>query len=113
MALWLHFYVIVVTDILVVYNMVAKLKRTIRSFFTKKPKHKLDWNVADFEAAKAWCKTQPHPHNSKQTLWDYVYGTGRIESAEVLAIVNILLKEQDTNSDQDPKYVGHFYKDMD
>jgi hypothetical protein len=73
--------------------MVAKLKRAIRGIFTKRPEQTLTWSVADFEAAKAWCKTQPHPHNSSQTLWDYIYGTGRIESAEVLAIVNKLLNE--------------------
>lgn len=81
--------------------MVAKIKNRIKSLFVKKverPNYVLTWTVADFEAAKAWCKSQPHPHNPKQTLWDYVYGTGRIESAEILEIVNQLLKKLNTDS---------------
>jgi hypothetical protein len=49
-----------------------KIYRFFLSLLYKKPKNKLLWNNKDFESGKRWAKTQPHPLDSKKTLWDYV-----------------------------------------
>ena len=46
--------------------------KNVGKFFVKKPAHLLEWNTQDFETGKRWAMTQPHPYNSKATLWDYV-----------------------------------------
>lgn len=63
------------------------LIRVIRSYFTKKPNRKLLWSVKDFELAKRWAKTQPHPFNKWKTLWDFIYSP-RYDSLEVIHEVN-------------------------
>ena len=46
--------------------------RKILSLFFKKPEGKLSWNKKDYYKGKMWAMTQPHPHDNKKTLWDYV-----------------------------------------
>ena len=43
----------------------------IRSFFVEKQKRKLMWNVADYQYAKKWSKSQKHPYLKLKTLWNY------------------------------------------
>lgn len=45
----------------------------IKSFFSKKPKKKLSWSTSDFELAKNWAKSQPHPKLKDKSLWDFCF----------------------------------------
>lgn len=47
------------------------LKLKILSFFVKKPTREFTWTVEDFELAKKWAKSKPHPFKSNKTLWDF------------------------------------------
>ena len=67
--------------------MLNVLVRKIRSLFAKKPETPLNWNASDFEAGKAWAKSQPHPTDNTKTLWDKV-NSHRLDSGEILAKIN-------------------------
>ena len=45
----------------------------VQSLFVKRPTKKLLWNTDDYEMAKKWAKTQPHPFKKGKTLWDLCY----------------------------------------
>jgi hypothetical protein len=63
------------------------IKRFILGLFYRAPKTILTWSVKDFNRAKMWAKTQPHPHSTYMTLWDYFYNEGD-DSVWVLSKVN-------------------------
>ena len=67
--------------------LLAKTKRFLLRLITRKPKGPLTWTVEDFQAAKAWAKTQPHPRDPKKTYWDYI-NSPWLDSVEQLALVN-------------------------
>lgn len=47
------------------------LKLKFRSLFTENPTEGFSWTIEDFEKAKKWAKSKPHPFTPKKTLWDY------------------------------------------
>lgn len=67
--------------------MVMNLIRWWRSLFSNKPKTPLRWSSQDFEAGKAWAKSQPHPRDNSKTLWDAIY-SDRLDSEEILEKIN-------------------------
>jgi len=67
--------------------------RIIRSWFTKNPTREYRWCPKDFESAKKWAKSQPHPHQINLSLWDYV-SSDRLESEEKLSIINQFVREK-------------------
>lgn len=54
----------------------------------------LTWTVDDFEKAKRWAKSKPHPMNPKLTFWDYIYSKSRYDSAELLCEINKVLTDE-------------------
>ena len=48
-----------------------RIVRKIRSWFVPTPTVPFTWSVEDFEAARKYAKTQPHPENNNQSLWEY------------------------------------------
>ena len=61
----------------------------IKSFFVKKPEHKLTWTPENYEICKRWARTQPHPFIKNKTLWDFVYD--RYESVHTIDNMNKFL----------------------
>jgi hypothetical protein len=51
----------------------CKILMTVKSFFIKRPTKKLTWSYENYEWAKKWARTQPHPFKKNLTLWDFVY----------------------------------------
>ena len=45
----------------------------IKSLFVEKPKEKLSWTPQNYNMAKRWATTQPHPFKRNKTLWDFFY----------------------------------------
>jgi hypothetical protein len=70
------------------------LIRLIRGFFVKRPNRELTWTVKDFNWAKNWAKTQPHPKLKNKTLWDYLNQPWK-DSVDILHEVNMGLKLKD------------------
>ena len=56
--------------------------------FVPAPTKKFTWSVEDFEAAKRWSKTQPHPENDKLSLWEYACRSSFDDSSYILARIN-------------------------
>jgi hypothetical protein len=83
--------------------LIAKIKRFFLRLFTKRPKHKLAWTVEDFQAAKKWAKTQPHPRDPKLTYWDYLNSPWH-DSVEILAAVNQILHVDPMFEDDEEVY---------
>jgi len=83
--------------------MIAKIKRFVLGLFVKKPNVPLNWTVEDFQRAKAWAKTQPHPSNPKLTYWDYIY-SNRVDSVDVLMQVNQYLHVKPTGEIEEEPY---------
>ncbi|MBD45029.1 MAG: hypothetical protein CMC65_07400 [Flavobacteriaceae bacterium] len=65
-----------------------KIVRKIRSWFVPTPTVPFTWSVEDFEAAKKYAKTQPHPENNKQSLWEYAQRSSFDDSSYILARIN-------------------------
>jgi len=61
----------------------------IKSLFVTKPKKPLSWSSQDYERAKNWAKTKPHPYSSTLTLWDHCLDKG--DSALTLHTINKFL----------------------
>lgn len=59
--------------------------RWIFSVLYKKPTVTLTWTVGDFQKAKRYCLSQPHPHKKNSTLWSYLKN---LDSVEILDFVN-------------------------
>ena len=77
-----------------------RIVRKIRSWFTPTPTVPFTWSVEDFEAAKRWAKSQPHPDAPQLSLWDKVNGENRRQdSAYTLAAINLAaFHEADINN---------------
>lgn len=86
-----------------IYTSIARVKRYILSIFTKKPTIPLTWSVEDFQRAKAWAKTQPHPNNPRLSYWDYIY-SNRVDSTDVLMQVNQYLHVKPTDEIEEEPY---------
>lgn len=65
-----------------------RIVRKIRSWFVPTPTIPFTWSVEDFEAAKKYAKSQPHPENDKQSLWDYAQRSSFDDSSYILARIN-------------------------
>ena len=76
-----------------------RIGRKIRSWFVPTPTKPFTWSTEDFETAKRWAKSQPHPDVPQLSLWDKVNGDNqRQDSAYTLAAINLLLfNKQKTN----------------
>lgn len=59
----------------------------IASLLVKKPDHKLEFSVKDFELGKKWAKTQRDPSNPKKSLWERCYDK-RGDSVQTLNNIN-------------------------
>jgi len=68
----------------------GKIITKIRSFFTKTPSSRLEWNVADFKLAERWAKSQPDPRGEFSNLWKRIYSP-RKDSVDILDEINILI----------------------
>lgn len=69
----------------------TKVKLYYRGIMNDTPNRKLTWTVKDFQTAKKWAKSQPHPNKGDLTLWDYIYST-HSSSSEILAQINKRIK---------------------
>ena len=65
-----------------------KIVRKIRSWFVPTPTVPFTWSVEDFEAARKYAKTQPHPENDNQSLWEYAQRSSFDDSSYILARIN-------------------------
>lgn len=65
-----------------------KIIRKIRSWFVPTPTVPFTWSVEDFEAARKYAKTQPHPENNNQSLWEYAQRSSFDDSSYILARIN-------------------------
>jgi len=65
-----------------------KIVRKIRSWFVPTPTVPFTWSVEDFEAARKYAKTQPHPENNNQSLWEYAQRSSFDDSSYILARIN-------------------------
>ena len=65
-----------------------KIIRKIRSWFIPTPTVPFTWSVEDFEAARKYAKTQPHPENNNQSLWEYAQRSSFDDSSYILARIN-------------------------
>ena len=65
-----------------------KIIRKIRSWFIPTPTMPFTWSVEDFEAARKYAKTQPHPENNNQSLWEYAQRSSFDDSSYILARIN-------------------------
>jgi hypothetical protein len=65
-----------------------KIIRKIRSWFVPTPIVPFTWSVEDFEAARKYAKTQPHPENNNQSLWEYAQRSSFDDSSYILARIN-------------------------
>jgi hypothetical protein len=79
-------------------TLIARIKRFLLRLVTRKPSSKLTWTVEDFQAGKAWAKTQPHPNDPKLTYWDYL-NQPWLDSTEQLAAVNQLVHMKSTEDE--------------
>lgn len=70
-----------------------KLIRKVKSIFVPTPTREFTWSVEDFEAAKRWAKTQPHPENNKLSLWEYAQRSSFDDSSYILARINENIKK--------------------
>ena len=71
----------------------------LKSLFTKTPEREFAWTVEDFEAAKAWAKSQPDPEDPSRTLWEKAYASNWNESAHILAEINKQIQIQHEKHD--------------
>jgi hypothetical protein len=83
--------------------MITRIKSFILGLFVKRPNVPLHWTYEDFQRAKAWAKTQPHPSNPKLTYWDYIYSY-RVDSVDVLMQVNQYLHVKPTGEIEEEPY---------
>jgi hypothetical protein len=58
----------------------------IKSLFVKKPKQKLSWTPQNYNMAKRWALTQPHPFIKNKTLWDFFYD--KYETSHTIENIN-------------------------
>ena len=65
-----------------------RIVRKIKSWFIPTPTVPFTWSVEDFEAARRFAKSQPHPENNKQSLWDYAQRSSFDDSSYILARIN-------------------------
>lgn len=65
-----------------------RIVRKIRSWFVPTPTVPFTWSVEDFEAARKYAKTQPHPENNNQSLWEYAQRSSFDDSSYILARIN-------------------------
>jgi hypothetical protein len=79
-------------------TLISRIKRFLLRLVTRKPSRKLTWTVEDFQAGKAWAKTQPHPKDPKLTYWDYL-NQPWLDSTEQLAAVNQLVHMKSTEDE--------------
>lgn len=78
-----------------------KIIRKVKSMFVKTPTTPFRWYPEDWESAKKYAKTQPHPENDKESLWEYVQKSPLDDSSYVLARINEYLEElKNQNKDE-------------
>jgi|TARA_B110001452_G_C15136036_1_gene395635 hypothetical protein len=65
-----------------------RIVRKIKSWFIPTPTVPFTWSVEDFEAARKYAKTQPHPENNNQSLWEYAQRSSFDDSSYILARIN-------------------------
>jgi hypothetical protein len=65
-----------------------RIVRKIKSWFVPTPTVPFTWSVEDFEAARKYAKTQPHPENNNQSLWEYAQRSSFDDSSYILARIN-------------------------
>jgi len=65
-----------------------RIIRKIKSWFVPTPTVPFTWSVEDFEAARKYAKTQPHPENNNQSLWEYAQRSSFDDSSYILARIN-------------------------
>lgn len=65
-----------------------RIVRKIKSWFIPTPTVPFTWSVEDFEAARKYAKTQPHPENNNQSLWEYAQRSSFDDSSHILARIN-------------------------
>lgn len=65
-----------------------RIVRKIKSWFIPTPTVPFTWSVEDFEAARKYAKTQPHPENDNQSLWEYAQRSSFDDSSYILARIN-------------------------
>ncbi len=71
-----------------------KIIRKVKSMFVKTPTSLFRWCPEDWEAAKKYAKTQPHPENDRESLWEYAQKSSFDDSSYVLARINEHLEEK-------------------
>lgn len=47
----------------------------------------VSWSVEDFNKAKKWAQSRPHPSHKDKSIWEVVYNV-RYDTAEVLHEIN-------------------------
>ena len=65
-----------------------RIIRKIKSWFVPTPTVPFTWSVEDFEAARKYAKTQPHPENNNRSLWEYAQRSSFDDSSYILARIN-------------------------
>jgi hypothetical protein len=65
-----------------------RIIRKLKSWFVPTPTVPFTWSVEDFEAARKYAKTQPHPENNNQSLWEYAQRSSFDDSSYILARIN-------------------------
>ena len=67
--------------------------RKVKSMFVKTPTKPFIWHPEDWEAAKKYAKSQPHPENDKESLWEYAQKSPLDDSSYVLSRINEYLEK--------------------
>jgi hypothetical protein len=71
------------------------LKRLYYKLTTETPKQELNYSVEDFQKGMRWAKSLPHPFIKNQSLDKYF--TKRMDSVEILAYLNEIIRENNKN----------------
>ena len=75
--------------------------RKVKSMFVKTPTKQFIWHPEDWEAAKKYAKSQPHPENDKESLWEYAQKSPLDDSSYVLSRINEYLEKlKNQNKDE-------------
>lgn len=80
------------------YNLIKK----IRSWFLPEHNGPYGWSAKEFQSARRWAKTQPHPKyplHSVHSLWSYVNRRG-VESEYKLHEINKVKNKIETNKNK-------------
>ena len=75
--------------------------RKVKSMFVRTPTKPFIWHPEDWETAKKYAKSQPHPENDKESLWEYAQKSPLDDSSYVLSRINEYLEKlKNQNKDE-------------